>query len=72
MFYIGGENVRDRGRKCSAAGPHFWQDHPTLQKKAGYYYPAVRIFFTSFTSASISSNRSAYRVIVPIACLFTS
>ena len=29
MFYTGGENVRDRGRNCSAAGPHFWQDHPT-------------------------------------------
>ena len=23
MFYIGGENVRDRGRKCSATGPRF-------------------------------------------------
>lgn len=23
MFYIGGENVRDRGRNCSATGPHF-------------------------------------------------
>ena len=69
MFYIGGENVRDRGRKCSATGPHFIRHY---KKKAGHYCPAVRIFFTSFTSASISSNRSAYRVIVPIACSFTS
>ena len=39
MFYTGGENVRDRGRKCSATGPHFWQDHPTLQKKRGITAP---------------------------------
>lgn len=62
MFAIGGENVLRLARILS----------DTTKKKAGHYCPAVRIFFTSFTSASISSNRSAYRVIVPIACSFTS
>ena len=65
MFAIGGENVLRLARIFGKIIRHY-------KKKAGHYCPAVRIFFTSFTSASISSNRSAYRVIVPIACSFTS
>ena len=56
MFYIGGENVLDRGRNCSAVAPHFLA---RSSDKAGHYCPAVRMSFTSFTSCSISSNRSA-------------
>lgn len=43
MFYIGGENVRDRGRNCSAAAPRFVEhivdNTPIHQTKGGALLP---------------------------------